>query len=33
MGYLSAQNTPYGTKRWLDYALDVFVEAFVASTR
>jgi len=25
MGYLAAEPTPLGTRRWLDHALDVFV--------
>jgi hypothetical protein len=27
MGYLSGKNTPHGTQRWLDYALDGFLLA------
>jgi predicted alpha/beta-fold hydrolase len=27
MGYLSARNTPLGTKRWMDYALTMFLGA------
>lgn len=30
MGYISGANTPFGTKRWLDYALDEFLGALVA---
>lgn len=31
MGYLTDRPTPLGTKRWLDYALDAFLEALVQS--
>jgi predicted alpha/beta-fold hydrolase len=31
LGYLTARNTPLGTKRWLDYALDEFLSALVAA--
>lgn len=28
MGYLSAHDTPYGSRFWLDYALDCYLDAF-----